>query len=282
MNSIGIITDSTAYIPEHYLKEFGITVLPQVLIWSNETYRDGVDIQPSEFYEKLQTASVMPSTSQVTPASFKEAYERLTKEGKDILAILISTKLSGTIDSAVQAQEMVPEANVHIFDSNTTAMALGFQVLNAARAIQAGASLDETLELLKRERDLTGVYLTPKTLEFLHRGGRIGNASRFLGTALNIKPILGVIDGKVEPVERVRTRSKALQRLVEIVHENAGDRPVRIAALHANAPEDAKEVLEICESQLNVQEGFMGEVSPVIGTHVGPGTAALSYQIVTS
>lgn len=280
MSSIGIITDSTSYIPEHYLKEFNIIVLPQILIWGDDTYRDGVDIQPSEFYSRLKTASVMPSTSQVTPAAFTEAYKRLLGEGKQVLAILLSAKLSGTIDSAVQAKEMMPEANIHICDSNTTAMALGFQVLTAARAIQEGASLDEVLKLLEAERNRTGVYLTPETLEFLHRGGRIGNASRFLGTALNIKPILGVIDGKVEPIERVRTRRKALARLVEIINENAGSQPVRIASLHANAPTDAQEVLDLCKNQLNVQEGFVGEVSPVIGTHVGPGTVALSYQVV--
>jgi DegV family protein with EDD domain len=280
MSSIGIITDSTAYIPEKFIKQFNIIVLPQILIWGDETYRDGVDIQPSAFYNRLQSATVMPSTSQVTPAAFTEAYERLIGEGKEVLAILLSAKLSGTIDSAVQAKAMTPDAKIHIFDSNTTTMALGFQVLSAARAIQDGAEIEQVLKMLEDGRDHTGVYLTPATLEFLHRGGRIGNASRFLGTALNIKPILGVIDGRVEPVERVRTHRKALQRLVEIIQEKAGQHAVRIACLHANAPGEAEEVLKLCESQLDVQEGFVGDVSPVIGTHVGPGTVAIAYQVI--
>lgn len=279
MAKIAIVTDSTSYLPQHYVKEYSITVLPQILIWGDETQRDGVDIQPTQFYERLKNAKVMPSTSQVTPAAFKEAYEKLSGEGYEILAILISSRLSGTIDSAQQAQELMPSAKVTIFDSLTAAMALGFQVLAAARAIAGGASMAETVKLLDRERDNTGVILTPETLEYLHRGGRIGNASRFLGTALNIKPILQVHEGRVEPLERVRTRRKALQRLVEIIEERAAGKPVRLAAQHANELAGAQEVLQMAKEKMDIIESFIADVSPVIGTHVGPGTVAVSYHV---
>lgn len=279
MKKIALITDSTATIPESFRQEFNITVLPQVLVWGDEMYRDGVDIQPTEFYKRLKHSSTNPSTSQVTPAAFREAYQRLTTEDYQILAILISSRLSGTIDSAIQAKELVSEAQVEIFDSFTSAMALGFQVLTAGRAIQEGAELPEVLDLLAQIRDNTGVVLTPESLEYLHRGGRIGNASRFLGTALNIKPILSVIDGRVEPVERVRTRKKAMQRLVEIVGERSSGKPVRIAAQHANDIEGAKAIQTMANDQLDVIESILVDVSPVLGTHVGPGTIALSYQI---
>lgn len=279
MAKIAIITDSTAYLPEKYLKEYNITVLPQILIWGDQTFRDGIDIQPTEFYERLKNSKTNPSTSQVTPASFLDAYGQLSAQGYEILAILISSKFSGTIESAVQAKESFPDTRIEIFDSLTSAMALGFQALTAAHAIQEGAEMDQVLQILRDSRDLTGIVLTPETLEYLYRGGRIGGASRFLGTALKIKPILSVIDGKIEAIEQVRTQKKAYQRLIEIIAERAGEKPIKLASLQAANLEGAEELLSMANQQLNVTEGFTGDVSPVIGTHVGPGTVALCYQI---
>lgn len=279
MAKIAIITDSTAYLPEKYLKEYNITVLPQILIWGDQTFRDGIDIQPTEFYERLKNSKTNPSTSQVTPASFLDAYGKLSAQGFEILAILISSKFSGTIESAVQAKESFPDTRIEIFDSLTSAMALGFQALTAAQAIQKGAEMDKVLQILRDSRDLTGIVLTPETLEYLYRGGRIGGASRFLGTALKIKPILSVIDGKIEAIEQVRTQKKAYQRLIEIIAERAGEKPIKLASLQAANLEGAEELLSMANQQLNVTEGFTGDVSPVIGTHVGPGTVALCYQI---
>jgi DegV family protein with EDD domain len=279
MGKIAIITDSTSSIPASFRHQYNLTVLPQILIWGELTYRDGVDIQPDEFYARLQNSKENPSTSQVTPAAFKEAYENLTREGYEILAVLISSRLSGTIDAARQAIELVPDAKVTIFDSYTVAMALGFQVLAAARALENGKSMQEVLGILEKTRGETGVILTPKTLEYLYRGGRIGGASRFLGTALNIKPILTVIEGRVEPLERVRTRRKAMARVVELVEERAGNKPIRVAAQHAKDLEGAEDLLTMAKARLNVSEGFISEVSPVIGTHVGPGTVAISYHL---
>jgi DegV family protein with EDD domain len=279
MGKIAIVTDSTSYLPDNFVQEYNISVLPQILIWGSDTYRDGVDILPKAFYERLKTAKTMPSTSQVTPVAFKNVYEKLLGEGYEVLAILISSKLSGTIDSAIQAKAMMPDLPIHIFDSLTAAMALGFQVLAAARSIAQGTDLKGVISLLEKTREQTGVVLTPETLEYLHRGGRIGNASRFLGTTLNIKPILHVHDGKIEPLERVRTRRKALNRLIEIIEERANGKPIRLASLHANEPVGAEEVLTYAKSRMNVIESFIADVSPVIGTHVGPGTVAVSFHI---
>lgn len=279
MPSVALVTDSTSYIPAELRKQYNITVLPQILIWGSETMRDGVDIQPTEFYTRLKTSKTMPTTSQATPAAFKEVFSRLVGEGHDVLAILISSKLSGTIDSAIQAKAMMPEAPITIFDSLSSAMQMGFMVLHAGKMAEAGKSVDEITKVLEEKRGDGGVLLSPETLEFLHRGGRIGAANRFLGTALNIKPILAVKDGRVEPLERVRTRSKAIARMVEIIREQVGDRKVRIGSLHANLPEAAEDVLKLCAEKLNMADGFVSDVSPVIGTHVGPGTLALSYYV---
>jgi DegV family protein with EDD domain len=279
MSKVAIITDSTAYIPAELIARYNINVAPQVLIWGDKTYEDGIDIQPSEFYTRLKSAKVMPSTSQVTPKTFHAFYSRLIEDGCDVLAILISEALSGTIASAVQAKEMFPNATIGIIDSKTTAMALGFQVLAVARAAAEGANLAECTALATEARSHVGVVFAVDTLEFLHRGGRIGGGSRFLGTALNIKPILEVTGGRVEAIEKVRTRKKSLARLVELISAQIGGRsPVRIATLHANAKEDAEELLAQATSQFHPIESIFSEVSPVVGTHAGPGTVGLAFM----
>jgi DegV family protein with EDD domain len=279
MSNVAIVTDSTAYLPTQQVKQFGISVAPQILIWGDKTYQDGVDIQPDEFYTRLKTATVMPTTSQVSIPTFQKIFQELTDQGKEILAILLSAKLSGTIDSAIQARAAMPKATIEIVDSYTTAMSMGFIILSVARAAEQGASLAECKVLAENARGYTGVIFAVDTLEFLNRGGRIGGATRYLGTALQLKPILEVRDGQVEAVERVRTRTKSLNRVVEMVEERIGDKtPVHLAGLHANAPEEAEMMLEQISAKLNPVEKVLSQVSPVVGTHAGPGTVALAYM----
>jgi DegV family protein with EDD domain len=276
---VAVVTDSTATIPAELVRKYQINVAPQVLIWGKDMYEDGVNIQPEEFYNRLAKSTTMPTTSQVTPASFNKVYSRLLESGYDILSVLISEKLSGTIASANQVKELMPQANIEIVDSRTTAMAMGFAVLEAAKAAAAGAGLAECKAVAERARECTGLFVTVDTLEFLHRGGRIGGGARFLASALNIKPILELRDGRLEGIERVRTRRKALGRLVELAVESIGERrPVHLASLHANAPEDARYLLDQVNGSLNCAETLFTEVSPVIGTHAGPGTVGLCYM----
>ncbi|MEA3440132.1 MAG: DegV family protein [Chloroflexota bacterium] len=278
MSEVAIITDSTAYIPDDIVKQSQLSVVPLVLIWGEEEFQDGIDIEPDEFYARLQNAKIMPSTSQVTPQSFIDTFTRLNEQGKQILAVLISEKLSGTIASAIQAKKMLPDVTVEIVDSNTTAMALGYQAIMAARAAADGASLSECVAVAEEAKKNTGVVFAVDTLEFLHRGGRIGSGSRFLGTALKLKPILEVANGRVEAVERVRTRRKSLERLVDLLEERIDGRtPVHLASLNANAADEAQECLKMAEERLNVSESISSTVSPVIGTHTGPGTVGLAY-----
>jgi DegV family protein with EDD domain len=280
MSKFAVVTDSTAYIPAEYVRKYNITVAPQVLIWGNETFRDGVDISPDDFYGRLKTAKVMPSTSQVSPATMQSIFQPLVDQGLEVLGIFISSKLSGTLQSAIQAKEMMGNAGekVHLVDSQSTAMALGFQVLGAARALEAGTNLKEVVTLAEKAHSKTGIFFAVDTLEFLHRGGRIGGAQRFIGTALNLKPILALQEGKVEGIERIRTKSKAHNRLIELVAEKVkGKSNIRIASLHANAAEDAKALLERVITELNPVETVFTEVSPVVGTHTGPGTVGLAF-----
>jgi len=279
--TVAFVTDSTAYVPPNLVDQYSITVAPQVLIWGEESFRDGVDIQPDEFYARLKGAKVMPTTSQVPVLTMQHIFEGLVEQGLDVMGIFISAKLSGTMQSAIQGREALGSAadKVTIIDSNSTAMAMGFQVLAAARAAAQGASLSDCRSIVETGRDHVGVYFAVDTLEFLYRGGRIGGAQRFIGSALNLKPILALKDGRVEAEDRVRTKGKALDRLLELAAAHVrGQKNVRVATLHANAESEARDLLERATKRLDAVESVLSCVSPVVGTHAGPGTVGLAFM----
>jgi DegV family protein with EDD domain len=281
MSKIAVVTDSTTYMPPELVKKHNISVAPQVLIWGDQTYKDGVEMQSGEFFTRLKTTKVMPTTSQVAVISFQEIFQDLVDKGYEVLALLVSSKLSGTVQSALQARDMMGSARdkVNVVDSQSVAMALGFQALAVARAIEAGASLKEAIALAEKSYEYTGLFFAVDTLEFLHRGGRIGGAQRFIGSALNLKPILAIQDGRVEGIERIRTKSKAQDRVLELCIEKVNRRsPVRLATLHANAAEEARALLTRAEQALDPIESIFTEVSPTVGTHAGPGTVGLAFM----
>lgn len=275
--SIAVVTDSTAYLPPDVQKRLDIPVIPLNVLWGEEVLKDGVDIDPPTFYRRLQTAKVMPTTSQPSAGEFVEFFRRVAEEkGTDtIVGAYISSQLSGTIASAEAAKEMLPDLRIEIIDSRSASMGLGFQVMAAAEAARAGASLEEVVAAANRVREHMYILFMVDTLEFLHRGGRIGGGKRFLGTALQIKPLLE-LDGVVEGIEQVRTKKKALARMLELMKARAGTASVhRAAVVHANALEDAHALAEDVKAQLKPEELYVAEVSPVIGTHSGPGTLGI-------
>lgn len=282
MSKVAVVTDSTANIPAELIGKYMISIVPLQVIWGKNTYRDSVDIQPAEFYTRLKDAKMMPTTSQPSPAAFSEVYGSLLDQGYDILSLHISGKLSGTVASALQAREHFPGAKIEVIDTNSTAMSMGFPVLAAARAAVQGATLGECQQLAKKGMAHTGLLFVVSTLEFLRRGGRIGGAAAFLGTALNLKPLLELRDGRIEAVERVRTMSKATDRLLDLFEERVGGRrPVYISGLHANAPEEATVLLNRAKERFSngdVAEGLLSEISPVLGTHAGPGAMGLAFM----
>jgi DegV family protein with EDD domain len=279
MTRIALVTDSTAYIPQDLIKKYDIHVAPQLSIWGETTYEDGIDIQPAEFYERLKSAKELPTTSQATVAYFVKIFEPLVAEGRPILAVVISDLLSGTLQSATQAKDMFPDARIELVNSKSASMELGFQVLAAARAIEAGKSFDEVVAIAESAKKHTGVYFVVDTLEFLHKGGRIGGAQRLIGTALSMKPLLSVIDGRIESVESVRTKKKAFARLLEVIQEETqGKANIRLATVHAAAEADAESLLEEASKRLDPVEKLVSEVSPAVGTHVGPGTVGIAYS----
>ncbi|MCJ7432190.1 MAG: DegV family protein [Anaerolineales bacterium] len=281
MSKIAIVTDSTAYLPQEIITKLNITVAPQILIWGEETLRDGIDIKSQEFYTRLKTAKIMPTTSQVPIITMQNIFTDMIDKGYDVIGVFISSKLSGTIQSAIQAKEMMGSAGkkVTVVDSKASAMALGFQTLAVARAVEAGRGLKDCIALAHEVHKHTGVFFAVDTLEFLHRGGRIGGAQRFFGSALGLKPILGLNDGRIDGVERIRTKRKAHERILELVAEQVkGKSNIRVACFHANAEEDAKALLEKAREKTNAMESILTELSPVVGNHTGPGTVGLAYM----
>jgi DegV family protein with EDD domain len=278
MPSIAIITDSTAYLPPEYIQKYHLKIAPLTVLFGEESYRDGIDISPREFYDRLKTSTIMPTTSQVTIGAFKDLYEDLFQAGAETLVITISGKLSGTVESARQARQFVPEAKIEVVDSLSTTVEQGLIVLAVARAAASGASLMECKQVTEQARQRTGVVFAVDTLEFLHRGGRIGGAKRFMGTLLNIKPILTINAGQVDALEQARTRKKSISRLVDIVAERvAGKSQVRLGVSHANALEEAQALMGMASMRLDPVGAMITDLSPVIGSHVGPGTVALAY-----
>ncbi len=281
MSKVALVTDSTAYIPAELSKQATIETVPLQVIWGDETQRDGVDIQPAQFYQRLQTTRTLPTTSQPSPAAFKGVYEKLLSQGYQILSVHISSKLSGTVDSAQQARNMLPNAPIEIIDSQLTSMGMGYPVLIAARAAEQGATLQECKILAEQACHNSGIIFAVNTLEFLHRGGRIGGAAAFLGTALNLKPLLELRGGRIEAVERIRTMSKATERLLDLIEQRVGARtPIHLAAVHAAGPEMAEALLEKARARFSltaVNQTAIADVSPVIGVHTGPGCVGLTF-----
>jgi len=275
-----ILTDSTAYLPKELCQKHEIEVIPLVVIWDEEVLKDGVDIQPDEFYKRLSASKSMPTTSQVTVPEMEAVFKKLLDKGDSVLGLFLSSKLSGTVQAAEKAREGMGKAGerIAVVDSLSTTMALGWQVLRVAKAAQAGESLENCKKAAEQARDNSGVLFVVETLEFLRRGGRIGGAQALLGTTLNIKPVLEMQEGRIESVEKIRTKTKALQRMLELTVERIGTRtPVRVAAAHANAEAEARALLEQATQALHPVETLCCPLSPVIGTHSGPGTIALPY-----
>jgi DegV family protein with EDD domain len=275
---VAVVTDSTAYLPPELVQKYDIHVVPQILMLDGKTWRDGVDIDPPAFYELLRSSRNFPTTSQASRVDFQNLFTELSPQVEGIAAILISTEVSGTIDSARAAVEDLPDVPIEILDSRGTSMKLGFPVLAAARVAAAGGDLPAVIEAARTLIPKIRLYFVVDTLEYLHRGGRIGGASKLLGSALNLKPILEFWDGTVQPVAKIRTRRKALDKVYDLVEEQlAGKDNVHMAVLDVASPEEAAEFIEQLTARFQPVEMLKVECSPVIGAHAGPGTVGVAF-----
>ena len=275
---VAVVTDSTSDLPQDLAQQVGIHIMPQTLIMGGRTWRDGVDIHPAAFYELLRTSPDFPSTSQATAGEFEALFREASQGVEGIVAVLVSSSLSGTINSAMIAVGNMPDVPIEVVDSRAASMQLGFIALAAGRAAAAGGDLQA---VARAARSLVGrvhIFFVVDTLEYLHRGGRIGAAARMVGTVLNLKPVLELTGGTVQPLAKIRTRRKAMDRLFELVEERVapGDR-LHMSVLHVAAPEEGRALADEMEARFHLVEMVRTEAGPVIGTHVGPGTVGAAF-----
>ncbi len=268
--SVRVLTDSVADLPAEIARRLGIEVVPLLVRFGAEEYRDGVDLSTEEFYRLLRTRSEFPSTSTPSPAAYAEAYDRLSGEADELLVVCLSSRLSSAYQAALQGRELMRRrARVEVMDSGTAAILQGFVALRAAEAARAGASLEEALQAARRAAARADMLCTFDTLEYLRRGGRIGAAAAFLGSLLKVNPLLTLRDGAVAPAGRTRSRAAAAARLYEFA---AGfQRIEELAVEHTACPEEA-EALAGRLSGLHPRERIiLSKMTPVIGAHTGPG-----------
>jgi len=278
---IKVVTDSTADIPSELLERYDIRLVPINIQFGTETYREGIDIDRPTFFRKLDEYPTIPTSSQPSPGQFVEVFRPLAEDGHAIISIHVTSKHSGTYQSALLAKSMLPEANIEVFDSLSISMGTGYQALTAARAAEEGQSMGEIIELLEAIRARTSLYLTPATLRYLQKSGRVGKLAGALGALLNVKPVIKVEDGVLEAFQNVRTRSKAVDRLVELTAEAVGTTdPVKIGIPHAEVPDEAEELGKRLGRTFKVDEMHVVPLACSLTVHGGPGIMGIiAYKV---
>jgi len=266
--TVRIVTDSSADLPAELVQQHQITVLPCYVVVDDQTLKDGVDIQADDFYRRLQAGGPTPTTAQPTVADFQAVYQDLTSQGDQVVSIHVSGKLSGTLNSAEQAKGSLYGEAVEIIDSRLAAMPLGLVVLEAAALAAEGGSYQEVAEKVRQGLDLHHGLFALDTLEFLQKGGRIGKAQAFLGSVLNVKPILRLHEGEAHPVERPRNRERALHRLVELVKELGPVR--RMAVIHSTDAERMAVLKQELIGLLPADQIIEARFGSTLGTYIGP------------
>ena len=273
---IKILTDSTCNLSPEQLQRHDVRVAPALIQFGMETYQEGVDIDQDLFYRRIDELNMIPTTSQPAPGTFADMYRELTEQGHSALTITITSRHSGTYQSATLARGLVPEARVEVFDSAAISFGTGYMVLEAARAAEAGQSLGRILERLEQIKRNMCFLFTPTTLEYLRKGGRVGAVQGIAASVLGIKPIIALEDGLLGILQKVQRRRKAVNRVLEIAEEAVGvTDPVNVAVFHARAPEEGQALLEKAQARLNCQETLFGDLVVSLSVHGGPGTVGL-------
>jgi DegV family protein with EDD domain len=270
---IRIITDSTCEAPREVLTHPAVTVVPLYVVFGHESLRDQVEITREDFWRRLPTADPLPTTSQPTPADFLAPFRTFSDAGDEIVTVTISAKLSGTYNSAIQAKEELPWQPIDVVDSMSTSVGLGLMVRHALQMAEAGATRQEIVQAIETIRASVPILFSVDTLEYLARGGRIGKAQAFMGTLLNFKPMLGITDGVIVPVSRVRSRRKALDALSETHSQTMTARGpgVQIGVTHAGVADEARSVAADLGRVFETSDVFVAELGAVLGVHTGPG-----------
>ncbi|NLC11563.1 MAG: DegV family protein [Firmicutes bacterium] len=274
MNRLAIVTDSTAYIPEDEVKQHGIAVVPLTVNFEDGYIIDGI-MGSEQFFARVDKATKIPFTSQPAVGQFAEVYKKLLAEGKEIISIHISGRISGTVESAAGAAKMLEASNnISIVDSGLTSAGLAFLVRAAVTWAEEGLSREGIVSRLEAEKKKIRILFVPDTLEYLRKGGRIGGARALLGTLLQIKPVLHFHNGIVDVFDKVRTKKKAVQRILKEIPRDS--KRLRLVVLHALAPQEAEEIREMVLKEVPHAEVTIDELGPVISIHAGPRVVGLT------
>lgn len=269
---IKLVVDSTHHLPPETIARYDIRVVPIQLVFGHQVYREGVDIDTETFWTMLERSSVFPTTAQPRPEDFLEVWEALLAEGHEVITLLLSSQISGTVEMARSLLSQFPAAPISVIDSRSTAMGLGFQVLHAAELAEQGHSRAEIVQAIEQMQSRLQILLVPDTLENLRRGGRISAARAWAGTLLKIKPLLSFSRGFVEPVAQIRTTRKAQARMLELTCEFLGDDPHPwIAVMHSRSPERGQALLAELQARYPHARFFFAEIGPTLGIHIGIG-----------
>jgi len=273
-----VVTDSTAYIPKEMRDRLHINMMPLNVIFSNEAYREEIDITADEFYEEVKRQEKLPTTSQPPIGKFVEKFEELQKEYDDVISIHLSSGISGTYQGAVSAGEMVEGIRVHAFDSEISCMVQGFYVIEAAKMALDGKGAEEIMARLEEMKPSVKAYFMADDLSHLQRGGRLSSAQALIGSLLQVKPVLHFVDKVIVPFEKIRTRKKAMKRIADLLGEEAASgEKYKAVIIHAKRESEAKDWKAELEARFPNVEFDISYFGPVIGTHLGEGSMGMGW-----
>lgn len=277
--AIKIVTDSTSYIPKKYLEKYDISVVSLNILLKNTNRRE-TSISNQTFYKEMKEAKEFAVSSQPTPEEFYDVFDKIAKNGDDIVGIFISSEMSGTYSTANLVKNMILEKydiNIEIIDSRTNCMQMGFIVLEAAKHAKFGKSMNEILDIANNTIKNSRFVFSPSVLDYLKKGGRIGSASALIGNLFQIKPILTVNNGKTDVLAKVRTKKKAVSTMIDILMNDLKEKELGgVIVHHINCEEDGLTLAKTLEEKLNMKVDIQ-DIGPVIGSHVGPGSIGIAY-----
>jgi len=279
MPKIAVVTDSSATVPQDLAQKLNIRVVPLLLTFKGQTFQDGVDVTPGELYRWLRTNNHIPTTSSPSLGDFVRTYAAAAREASGIVSIHLSPKLSATYNTAVAASQLVDGVPIRIVDCHTAAMGQGFVAIEAARAAAQGANLEQVVARANEVAAKMNLLAIIGTLEYLHRGGRIGGAATLLGTVLQIKPVLYLADGHVDVFAKPHTQARAIRTMLRRMAELADGRPLHVAILQADVPDEAEVLRQKISEEFDCVELYVTELTSVMGAHTGPGVLGVVFYV---
>ena len=279
MAKIAVVTDSVACIPPDLIAQYGIHVAAVQVIWDRKTYRDGIDMTMKEFYQRLRTDKTLPTTSSAIQGDYIEIYESLNGKVDGIVVIALSGTLGASYSTAISAAEIVTGTPIEVIDTSTAMLSQGFIVLEAAKVAAKGGTMQEVVQAARDAIPKVTIFFAMDTLEYMRRGGRVSLPQAVVASWLKVKPIMSIEteDGKIHPLERARTKPKAVEKLFEIMAQRVkGTGPLHVGVIHGDIPDEAESLKARIQELYKPVEILVNEITPVVGTHLGPGALGIS------